>query len=44
VHEDGSVQVGGELWSARSEKTIKAGSSIRVVRRDGFTMFVEKNE
>jgi len=44
VHEDGSVQVGGELWSARSEKVIKAGSSIRVIRRDGFTMFVEKNE
>jgi len=44
IHEGGSVQVGGELWSARSEKAIKAGSSIRVVRRDGFTMFVEKNE
>jgi membrane-bound serine protease (ClpP class) len=44
VHDDGSVQVSGELWSARSEKSIKAGSSIRVVRRDGFTLFVEKNE
>jgi len=44
VHDDGSVQVSGELWSARSEKSIKAGSSIRVVRRDGFTLYVEKNE
>lgn len=44
VHDDGSVQVSGELWSARSEKSIKSGSSIRVVRRDGFTLFVEKNE
>ena len=44
VHDDGSVQVGSELWTARSEKLIKAGSSIRVVRRDGFTLFVEKNE
>lgn len=44
VHESGSVQVDGELWTARSEKSIKAGSSIRVVRRDGFTLFVEKSE
>ena len=43
VDEDGSVQVAGELWSARSEKPIAAGSSIRVVRRDGFVLIVEKN-
>ncbi|HLA06871.1 MAG TPA: NfeD family protein [Anaerolineales bacterium] len=43
VHEEGSVQVGGELWSARSENSIQAGSSIRVIRRDGFTLIVEKN-
>lgn len=42
VHDDGSVQVGGELWSARSEISIPAGSSIRVVRRDGFVVVVEK--
>ena len=42
IHDDGSVQVGGELWSARSEKSIPAGSSIRVVRRDGFVVVVEK--
>ena len=42
VHDDGSVQVGGELWSARSENSIPAGSSIRVVRRDGFVVVVEK--
>ena len=42
VHDDGSVQVGGELWSARSETSIPAGSSIRVVRRDGFVVVVEK--
>jgi len=42
VHEEGSVQVGGELWSARSENSIPAGSSIRVVRRDGFVVVVEK--
>jgi membrane-bound serine protease (ClpP class) len=43
VDEEGSVQVDGELWSARSEKTIPAGSSIRVLRRDGFVLIVEKN-
>ncbi|HET7142582.1 MAG TPA: NfeD family protein [Anaerolineales bacterium] len=42
IHEEGSVQVGGELWSARSENVIPAGSKIRVVRRDGFILVVEK--
>ena len=44
VHDDGSVQVGGELWSARSETPIKSGSSIRVVRREGFVLIVEASE
>ena len=43
VEEEGSVQVDGELWSARSEKTIPAGSSVRVLRREGFVLIVEKN-
>jgi len=42
VEEEGSVQVEGELWSARSEKTIPAGSAIRVLRREGFVLIVEK--
>jgi membrane-bound serine protease (ClpP class) len=42
VHEEGSVQVGGELWSARSETSIPAGSMIRVLRREGFVIVVEK--
>jgi membrane-bound serine protease (ClpP class) len=42
VFDDGSVQVGGELWSARSEKSIPAGSQIKVVRREGFVVVVEK--
>lgn len=44
IHEEGSVQVGGELWSARSVNLIPKGSSIRVVRRDGFVVVVEKVE
>jgi membrane-bound serine protease (ClpP class) len=43
VREEGSVQVNGELWSARSEKPIPAGSTIRVVRREGFVLIVEKS-
>lgn len=42
IHDEGSVQVGSELWSARSEKPIRAGSAVRVVRRDGFVLIVEK--
>lgn len=44
ILDEGSVQVGSELWSARSEKLIKAGSSVRVVRREGFVLIVEKND
>lgn len=43
VDEEGSVQVAGELWSARSEESIPAGSSVRVVRREGFVLIVEKD-
>ena len=43
INEEGSVLVDGELWSARSENPIPAGSSIRVLRREGFILIVEKN-
>ena len=43
INEEGSVFVAGELWSARSEEPIPAGSSIRVLRREGFILVVEKN-
>jgi membrane-bound serine protease (ClpP class) len=43
INEEGSVLVAGELWSARSEQPIPAGSSIRVLRREGFILIVEKN-
>ena len=43
IHSEGSVQVAGELWSARSEKPIPNGSPIRVVGREGFVLVVEKN-
>ncbi len=44
VHEDGSVYVAGELWSAKSNNPIPDGSAIRVVRREGFILVVEKTD
>jgi membrane-bound serine protease (ClpP class) len=42
VHTEGSVYVSGELWSAKSDKSISAGSAVRIVRREGFVLVVEK--
>lgn len=42
VHAEGSVQVAGEMWSAKSDKSIPNGSAVRVVRREGFVLVVEK--
>jgi len=40
ISETGSVQVGGELWSAHSDKMIPAGKHVQVVSRSGFTLEV----
>lgn len=42
VEDSGSVQVAGELWSARSEQAIAEGSQVRVVGREGFYLLVEQ--
>ena len=42
VKNDGSVQVGGELWSARSDNSIPAGSMVKVIGREGFVIVVAK--
>jgi membrane-bound serine protease (ClpP class) len=42
IHQDGNIYVAGELWSARSNSEIPAGSQARVIQRDGFTLVVEK--
>lgn len=44
IHDDGSVYVGGELWSARSAGNISEGSHVRVIRREGFVLVVEKEK
>lgn len=42
IGDDGSVQVAGELWSARSDQVIPGGSHVRVVGREGFSLVVEE--
>jgi len=44
IHMEGSVQVAGELWSARSLKPIPAGTPVRVVKMNGFVLEVEAVE
>ena len=41
VEMEGSVQVAGELWSARSKNLIPRGCPVRVVGREGFVLIVE---
>ena len=43
IHMEGTVQVNGELWSARSEKKIPNGSPVKVIDREGFVLIVEKS-
>lgn len=42
IHQEGSVQVNKELWTARSKDPIEMGSQIRVVDREGFVLVVEQ--
>jgi len=44
IREEGSVYISGEMWSAKSDTLIPEGSSIRVVRREGFILVVEKTD
>ena len=41
---NGSVYVGGELWTARADQRIPAGAAVRVVERDGLILTVEPVE
>lgn len=44
IHEDGSIQVAGELWSAISDESIPEGQRVRVVGREGFVLKVQAVE
>jgi membrane-bound ClpP family serine protease len=41
IFDEGSVQIGSELWSARSDVLISEGSRVRVIKREGFILEVE---
>lgn len=43
IGEDGSAQVAGELWSARSDTLVPPGSAIKVIGREGFVLVVEQD-
>ena len=44
AHSAGSVLIEGEKWQARSKKPIPAGSTVRVLRQDGFWLTVKQEE
>lgn len=44
VHGLGTVRVDGELWSARAERPLPAGTRVRVVDLDGTRLIVEEVE
>jgi membrane-bound ClpP family serine protease len=41
IFAEGTVSVGGEEWTGRSKTFIPAGSSVRVVGREGLVLVVE---
>jgi len=41
IHDEGSAQVSGELWTVRSKTPISAGKRVRVIERNGFVLDVE---
>ena len=41
IFNEGSAQIGSELWSAHSSVPIPEGSIVRVVKREGFILEVE---
>jgi len=43
IHQEGSVHINGEMWSAKSNVKIPSGSHVRVVSREGFVLVVEKD-
>jgi membrane-bound serine protease (ClpP class) len=42
IYREGTVQIESEQWSARSQEPIAAGTEVRIIGREGFTLVVEK--
>lgn len=41
IRQSGTIYVGGEEWTARSEKLIREGRAVKVIAREGLTLLVE---
>ena len=41
IHDEGTVYVGGEAWTARSKTFVPEGSTVRVIGREGLSLMVE---
>jgi membrane-bound serine protease (ClpP class) len=44
IHQEGTVQIAGELWTARSRQPVKSDARVRVVGREGLILEVEPLE
>jgi membrane-bound serine protease (ClpP class) len=44
IDTEGSIYADGELWTARSEKRILAGTRVRIIGREGFILEIEPIE
>jgi membrane-bound serine protease (ClpP class) len=44
IDTEGSIYADGELWTARSEKRILAGTRVRIIGREGFILQIEPIE
>jgi membrane-bound serine protease (ClpP class) len=42
VHSEGTIYIGSESWSARSDEPIPSGSRVRVLRKEGLILQVEQ--
>ncbi|KQC07295.1 MAG: serine protease [Smithella sp. SDB] len=42
INEEGKVFVRGEYWSAKSEKPIKKGAKVKIIRVEGLSLVVEE--
>jgi membrane-bound serine protease (ClpP class) len=41
ISTDGTIYINGEDWSARSDKKIREGSKVKVIKREGLVLLVE---
>lgn len=42
IHQEGTVYIGGEEWSAHSKKPIPANKHVKVINKQGFILEVEE--